>query len=173
MLFIQRGFIGCGVYSLIGCLLNPRILSIRESFSVSARPNCARPVAGRRKHWRSKAAWPKLFERGKLNIAPLNICKLADTLELPPCDNLIMLNIIFKKDASKGFSKLPKPIQIQFLGAFEELAAGNDQRLDIKKLQGTAGYRLRIGQYRAIYEIDNGALVVYILKIGPRGDVYK
>lgn len=34
-------------------------------------------------------------------------------------------------------------------------------------------YRLRIGNYRAIYDIDDKGFVVIVLFIGPRGDVYK
>lgn len=34
-------------------------------------------------------------------------------------------------------------------------------------------YRLRIGRYRAVYEIDDKDTVIVILFIGPRGDVYK
>nr|VFJ65603.1 MAG: mRNA-degrading endonuclease RelE, toxin component of the RelBE toxin-antitoxin system [Candidatus Kentron sp. DK] len=44
----------------------------------------------------------------------------------------------------------------------------------VKKMQGfDAVYRLRIGQYRLIYEIIEGDLVVLIIKFGPRGDVYR
>ncbi len=35
------------------------------------------------------------------------------------------------------------------------------------------GYRLRVGDYRIIYTVDNGALIITIIKIGSRGDVYE
>ncbi|WP_152521750.1 type II toxin-antitoxin system RelE family toxin [Marinobacter shengliensis] len=40
-------------------------------------------------------------------------------------------------------------------------------------MKGQPFWRLRQGSYRAICRIDNGELVVLVLKIGTRGDVYK
>lgn len=46
--------------------------------------------------------------------------------------------------------------------------------LDIKMMQGHENlYRLRIGQYRFIYQIKQGELIVFVFKAGNRGDVYK
>lgn len=46
--------------------------------------------------------------------------------------------------------------------------------LDIRKLQNRLGYRqLRMGQWRAIYKIEDDELVILVLAIGPRGDIYK
>jgi mRNA interferase RelE/StbE len=42
-----------------------------------------------------------------------------------------------------------------------------------KKLQGRPGYRLRIGDWRVIYEINKDEIVIIVLKIAPRGEVYK
>lgn len=45
---------------------------------------------------------------------------------------------------------------------------------DIKKLRGHDDLlRLRIGDYRVVYTIDNGKLIVYVIDIDNRGDVYK
>jgi mRNA interferase RelE/StbE len=41
------------------------------------------------------------------------------------------------------------------------------------KLTGRSGWRLRIGEYRVIYEIDDGQQVITILHIGHRRDVYR
>lgn len=46
--------------------------------------------------------------------------------------------------------------------------------LDIKSMQGYENiYRLRVGQYRFIYQIKQGELIIFVFKVGNRGDVYK
>lgn len=68
---------------------------------------------------------------------------------------------------------MPRNIAIQFRAAFSRIAASDTDGLDIKKLQGREGYRLRIGGYRAIYEIQGKTINVLVLDAGPRGDIYK
>lgn len=49
-----------------------------------------------------------------------------------------------------------------------------NSELDIKAMKGYDNlFRLRIGQYRFIYQINNDELIVFVLKGGNRGDVYK
>jgi len=46
--------------------------------------------------------------------------------------------------------------------------------LDIKSLHGYENlYRLRVGQVRLIYQIENDELIIFIIKAGNRGDIYK
>lgn len=44
---------------------------------------------------------------------------------------------------------------------------------NVKKLQGREGYRLRVGDWRVIYKVQNQQLMVIVLKIASRGEVYK
>ena len=45
--------------------------------------------------------------------------------------------------------------------------------LNIKKLEGREGFRLRIGGYRAIYRRLNDTMVIDVINVGSRGDIYK
>lgn len=78
--------------------------------------------------------------------------------------------IIIMKPAQKFILKQAKPQQERILKAINQLP---DQG-DIKPLSGHDGiYRLRIGDVRVIYTIENDILVVRVLFAGSRGDVYK
>ena len=82
--------------------------------------------------------------------------------------------IRYTKDALKALRKMPRNLAILVEGKISQLAdGGNALAGNIKKLQGRDGYRLRVGDYRVIYTIDNGALIITIIKIGSRGDVYE
>lgn len=68
---------------------------------------------------------------------------------------------------------MPRPYGDRFATAFRRIAAGNREGLDIKALRGREGYRLRIGNYRAIYEVNTELASILVLDAGPRGDIYK
>ncbi len=53
------------------------------------------------------------------------------------------------------------------------LPSWNRCDLDIKPLQGRDGFRLRIQSRRAIYTIAHTRLIILVLDIGTRGDIYK
>ena len=80
-----------------------------------------------------------------------------------------MYKIIIKKKAKKFIDKLPKNDKIRIVKAIEVLPNGED----IKKLKGhTDLFRLRVGDYRIIYTVDNGELIVYVIDVGNRGEIY-
>lgn len=84
-----------------------------------------------------------------------------------------MLHIRYRRKALRGILKMPKWTAQQFFGAFEQLAVENLGGLDIVKLKGRKGYRLRIGGFRAIYTIERNQLLILVLDAGARGDIYK
>lgn len=83
----------------------------------------------------------------------------------------------YSKSAEK-FIKKHKPIGLRFFKAFSELAEdkANVQLYDIKKFHSKDYddiFRLRIGDYRAIFRIVDNELLVFVFEIGSRGDIYK
>ena len=55
----------------------------------------------------------------------------------------------------------------------ESLARDPFGAANVKKLVGQPGYRLRVGDWRVVYDVDSGRLVVRVLRIGTRGGVYE
>jgi mRNA interferase RelE/StbE len=47
------------------------------------------------------------------------------------------------------------------------------QNPNLTKLQNRPGYRLRVGNWRVIYELQNEQMVVLVLKISSRGEIYR
>lgn len=77
--------------------------------------------------------------------------------------------ITFQKAAVKFLKKQNRKTQERLLQAIAQLPDGTD----IKKLQGLQMYRLRIGNIRILYTIDDVVRVISIENIDNRGDVYK
>lgn len=65
---------------------------------------------------------------------------------------------------------MPVPQAKKMRTALEAIAMDKDNNFDIKKLKGMEGYRLRIGQYRAVYTID--MVIMNVDNIAPRGSIY-
>jgi len=81
-----------------------------------------------------------------------------------------MYHIIIKKKAKKFIDKLPMNERKRIVCAIELLPNGED----IKKLKGYDElFRLRVGEYRIIYSVDNGKLIVCVVDAWNRGDIYK
>ena len=84
-----------------------------------------------------------------------------------------MGTVTYKKKAIKYLRKMPKELADSFRAGFKRIAAGNETGLSIKPLQGRPGFRLKIGDYRGIFEKEGDDINILVLSVGPRGDVYK
>lgn len=80
--------------------------------------------------------------------------------------------IEFRASVEKELKEIPQKDQIRILRSISLLSADPNPPTS-KKLSGQDRYRLRQGDYRILYEILNQRLVVVIVKIGHRRDVYK
>ena len=84
-----------------------------------------------------------------------------------------MVRILISRSAERELARLPREIQKRFAKALEELAKDPRPRpgLDVKPLRGMKGaWRVRIGSYRAIYELEEGQ--VRSTRLGHRSNVY-
>jgi mRNA interferase RelE/StbE len=82
-------------------------------------------------------------------------------------------NVDIKPSAKKALAKIPPPHRRRIAKRIDRLA--DDPRPnDSKKLTAEAAlYRVRVGDYRIIYQIEDDALLVLVVRIGTRGDVYR
>ena len=76
-------------------------------------------------------------------------------------------------DVEKALERLPKNIVVRIDRAINSLSF-NPRPQGYKKLVGTDNdYRLRAGDYRIIYSIEDDRLVVMVIDVGHRKDVYR
>jgi len=78
----------------------------------------------------------------------------------------------FSKQAFKELEKISEPHYSRIKKAIYDLA-DNPRPHGYKKLQGIDGYRIRVGDYRIIYDIFDNELVVEIITLGNRKDIYR
>jgi len=81
-----------------------------------------------------------------------------------------MFNIEWKENAIRDLNKLNKIIAKRIFTKVSELKT-NPYSKNIKRLRGENSFRLRIGDYRVLFEIDKE--IITILKIGHRKNIYK
>jgi mRNA interferase RelE/StbE len=75
--------------------------------------------------------------------------------------------------AARQFKKLPRDVQVRFSRRIDALA-GRPRHDGVKKLEGEASlYRIRVGDYRVIYTIQDKLLLILVLILGKRADVYR
>jgi len=82
--------------------------------------------------------------------------------------------IVYTTQAAKTLLKLPKSTAQLIREKIERLVKDPYASLpNAKKLHGRPGYRLRVGEWRVIYEIRDEEVLIIVLKIAPRGEVYR
>ncbi|MFF8913794.1 type II toxin-antitoxin system RelE/ParE family toxin [Streptomyces sp. NPDC015032] len=81
----------------------------------------------------------------------------------------------FTAAAQRQLRAIDRPAAMRILAALTAL--GDDpyrEDADIKKLTGPSGlYRLRVGSYRVAYQVEDGELIILVVKIGDRRDIYR
>ena len=82
-----------------------------------------------------------------------------------------MYQLVIDRYAQKQLAKIPPPHFNRLVKEINSLS-NNPRPSGCKKLKGRSGYRIRIGDYRVIYNIENKILTVFVIEIGHRGHIY-
>jgi mRNA interferase RelE/StbE len=82
-------------------------------------------------------------------------------------------HVEFKRSAQKQLERLPKNIQRRIADAIDGLAKNPRPHGYIQMETDDILYRIRVGDYRIIYEIIDNRLVVLVIRIGHRREVYR
>ena len=81
--------------------------------------------------------------------------------------------ITITKAALKSITRLDKQTQLRIQQAIDGLER-NPRPFGVQKLRGEPnGYRLRVGDYRILYEIRDNELLVFVVKVGHRKEIYR
>ena len=78
-----------------------------------------------------------------------------------------MFQIVYSKKAVKFLKMQDVPTRKRLVTAIEKLPLEGD----IKKLQGVDGYRLRVSDFRILFDVNG--IIIDIIEIGNRGQIYK
>jgi mRNA interferase RelE/StbE len=81
-------------------------------------------------------------------------------------------NVTLKKRAIKALEKINEPYYTNIKEAIYSLA-DNPRPIGCIKLKGRDGYRIRVADYRVIYEIFDDVLLVDVIDLGHRKDIYE
>ncbi|MBE0530548.1 MAG: type II toxin-antitoxin system RelE/ParE family toxin [Rhodospirillales bacterium] len=81
------------------------------------------------------------------------------------------MKITISKVASRDLSRMPANTARRIASKIRQYAESPaSQENNVTKLQGRDGYRLRVGDWRVIFNVDEDGMTV--LEIGPRGGIY-
>lgn len=82
----------------------------------------------------------------------------------------MVYEIVFSETAEKQLKKLEKSIQERIISVLERIRLRPE--LYAVKLIGDLGYKLRVGDYRVILDVDKNKLVILVIKVGHRKNIY-
>jgi mRNA interferase RelE/StbE len=78
----------------------------------------------------------------------------------------------FTRSAEKDLRRLDPPVRKRVLSGLDRLLA-DDHSLDVRRLAGSGRFRLRVGDWRVIFDYDREEETVLIRRVLPRGRAYE
>jgi mRNA interferase RelE/StbE len=82
-----------------------------------------------------------------------------------------MYELVYSPEALRQLEKLDRNAAERIMAVLERLRI-RPESCDIKKLVGMRGYRLRVGDYRVIFDMERERLAILVLKVGHRKNIY-
>ena len=80
--------------------------------------------------------------------------------------------VILSKSVQKELDRLPDDVVRRTLARLTQLET-DPRPADVKKLKGREAWRIRVGDYRVIYEIQDRQLQILVITIGHRREIYR
>jgi mRNA interferase RelE/StbE len=80
--------------------------------------------------------------------------------------------VVLPKSVQKELDRLPDEVVKRILARLTGLES-NPRPPDVKKLKGRNAWRIRVGDYRVIYEIHDRELQILVITVGHRREVYR
>jgi mRNA interferase RelE/StbE len=84
-----------------------------------------------------------------------------------------MFRIEYSSAALRNLKHIQKEDSARIISSLEELAGEPDPIRQVKKLRGLPFYSLRVGKYRAVLAFKRGVLVIFVIDIDKRENVYR
>jgi len=82
-----------------------------------------------------------------------------------------MFELKYSEQSLKKLEKFEKPIKERIIRALERIRIRPISH--VKKLVSSPYFRLRVGDYRVILDIKNDELIIMVIEVGHRRNVYK
>ena len=83
----------------------------------------------------------------------------------------MVYDLLFSETFKKQFSKLEKMLQQRIISGLERIRIRPEYF--VKRLVGSPYYRLRVGDYRIIIDIQKDKLILFVIELGHRKNIYK
>jgi len=84
-----------------------------------------------------------------------------------------MYKITFSKNADKALRRMPRNNALIIAEKIKELAGNPHGMRNVKKLTNHPGYRLRVGDWRVVYTLHDNELLIHVINVKTRAEVYK
>ena len=84
-----------------------------------------------------------------------------------------MHKVTFSKQADKSLRRMPRNLALNIAKKIKQLARDPHEMRNVKQLTNHPGFQLRVGDWRVVYTVNDNELLIHVVKVKTRGEVYK